>query len=98
MVAVPWQWDSAFMLLHFGWKAAVAVVLNATLAAFVLRRHHTKVAPDAASAFPEARMPLTVVAVHLVLLAGVIALAHYPVALFGTFLSFLSCFSASRAL
>jgi hypothetical protein len=89
MVAVPWQWDSAFMLLHFGWKAAVAVVLNATLAAFVLRRHHMKVAPDAASAFPEARMPLTVVAVHLVLLAGVIVLAHYPVAFLGIFLLFL---------
>jgi hypothetical protein len=89
MVAATWQWDSTFMLMHFGWKAAIAVVLNATLAAFVLRRHLVKVAPDAASAFPETRVPLTVVAVHLVLLAGVIVLAHYPVAFMGIFLLFL---------
>jgi hypothetical protein len=89
MVAATWQWDSAFMLLHFGWKAAIAVVLNATLATFVLRRHLNTVAPDPASALPEARMPLTVVAVHLMLLAGVIVLAHHPVAFLGIFLLFL---------
>jgi hypothetical protein len=89
MVAATWQWDSAFMLLHFGWKAAIAVVLNATLATLVLRRHLNTVAPDPASALPEARMPLTVVAVHLMLLAGVIVLAHHPVAFLGIFLLFL---------
>jgi hypothetical protein len=89
MVAATWQWDSAFMLLHFGWKAAIAVVLNATLATFVLRRHLNTVAPDPAGALPEARMPLTVVAVHLMLLAGVIVLAHHPVAFLGIFLLFL---------
>lgn len=90
MVAATWQWDSAFMLVHFGWKAAVAVVLNATLATFVLRRHLMPTASaDRASASPEAQMPLTVVAVHLALLAGVIVLAHYPVAFLGIFLLFL---------
>ena len=89
MVAATWQWDSTFMLLHFGWKAAVAVALNATLAAIVLRRHLLKVAPDSMSALPEVRMPLTVVAVHAVLLAGVIVLAHHPVAFLGIFLLFL---------
>jgi len=89
MVAATWQWNSAFMLSHFGWKAAVAVVLNATLAVLVLRRHLVKVTPDAASTLPEARMPLTVVAVHLALLAGVIVLAHHPVAFLGIFLLFL---------
>lgn len=39
MVAATWQWDSAFMFTHFGWKAALAVVCNATLAAWVLRPH-----------------------------------------------------------
>ena len=89
MVAATWQWDSAFMLLHFGWKAAIAVVLNATLAAFVLRRHLVAAAPDSASALPAASVPLAVVAVHLVLLAGVIVLAHHPVAFLGLFLLFL---------
>lgn len=90
MVAATWQWDSAFMLVHFGWKAAVAVVLNATLATFALRRHlMPRASADRASASPEAQMPFTVVAVHLALLAGVIVLAHYPVAFLGIFLLFL---------
>jgi hypothetical protein len=88
MVAGTWHWDSAFMLAHFGWKAAVAVVLNATVAAFALRRH-LKAAPQAESAVPPTRMPWVVVAVHLVLLAGVIVLVHHPVAFLGLFLLFL---------
>ena len=30
MVAATWGWDSAFMLTTFGWKAALAVLVNAT--------------------------------------------------------------------
>jgi signal transduction histidine kinase len=39
MVAATWQWDSAFMFATFGWKALLAVLLNATLATWFLRRH-----------------------------------------------------------
>ncbi len=39
MVAATWQWDSAYMFTHFGWKAALAVACNATLAAWMLRPH-----------------------------------------------------------
>jgi hypothetical protein len=39
MVAATWQWDSAYMAAHFGWKAALAVVVNATVVGFVLRPH-----------------------------------------------------------
>ncbi|RYF26693.1 MAG: hypothetical protein EOO33_06640 [Comamonadaceae bacterium] len=88
MVAATWQWDSAFMLQHFGWKSAVAVLLNATLATLVLRPHlHRSLqlaVPD-----EDAPMPATVVAVHLALLAGVVAFAHHPVVFLGLFLMFL---------
>jgi hypothetical protein len=39
MVASTWGWDSAHMLANFGWKAALAVVVNASAAVLVLRRH-----------------------------------------------------------
>jgi hypothetical protein len=87
MVANTWQWDSAFMLATFGWKAALAVVLNATLATVVLR-NHLRTAP-AADASAESRVPLSVAAVHLALLAGVVVFAHHPVAFLGLFLLFL---------
>ncbi|WP_096695567.1 putative Na+/H+ antiporter [Polaromonas sp. AER18D-145] len=86
MVAAAWQWDSAFMAANFGWKAAIAVVINATAATFVMRRHlRTPPAPRGG----EARMPLSVVAVHIVLLAAVVLMAHHPVAFLAIFLLFL---------
>jgi hypothetical protein len=86
MVAAAWQWDSAFMFSQFGWKAALAVLANATLATFALRRHLAAAAvPDEAPA----PVPLPVVATHLLLLAGVVLLAHHPVAFLGLFLMFL---------
>ncbi|QGW81011.1 putative Na+/H+ antiporter [Variovorax paradoxus] len=86
MVASTWQWDTAFMLATFGWKAAVAVLVNATVATFVLRKH-LGAAPSAADA--EAPVPPTVALVHLALLAGIVLFAHHPVAFLGLFLMFL---------
>ena len=87
MVASTWSWDSAYLLSHFGWKAAIAVVLNATLATWVMRRH---LAPAAADQRPASTaVPLAVALVHVALLAGVVVLAHHPVAFLGLFLMFL---------
>ncbi|WP_430419646.1 putative Na+/H+ antiporter [Methylibium petroleiphilum] len=88
MVAAAWQWDSAFMLANFGWKAALAVLVNASVAAFLLRRHLVA-GPDEAGPAGADPVPLAVVAVHLALLAGVVMLAHHPVAFLALFLLFL---------
>jgi hypothetical protein len=89
MVATTWQWDSAFMLATFGWKAALAVLVNATVATFVLRRHLRPASVAPCDLPAEARVPLSVVAVHLALLAGVVLFAHHPVVFLGLFLMFL---------
>ncbi|RYF08207.1 MAG: hypothetical protein EOO31_03510 [Comamonadaceae bacterium] len=88
MVAATWQWDSAFMLQHFGWKAALAVLVNATLGTVALRPHLHRTLK---LAVPEekASVPASVVAVHLALLAGVVAFAHHPVVFMGLFLLFM---------
>jgi hypothetical protein len=86
MVASTWHWDSSFMLATFGWKAVVAVLINATLGAFILRKHLQAELADAAV---EARIPRPVVAIHLGLLAGVVLFAHHPVVFLGLFLLFL---------
>ncbi|EJE53047.1 Protein of unknown function (DUF1504) [Acidovorax sp. CF316] len=87
MVAGTWQWDSAFMFATFGWKAALAVLLNATVCAAVLRRHLLADPPATARSLPP--VPLAVVAVHLALLAGVVLSAHHPVVFLALFLMFL---------
>jgi len=90
MVAASWQWDSAHMLANFGWKAAVAVLLNASLAAFVLRKS-LAAAGDGKEppASREGAVPWSVALVHLALLGGVVAVAHHPVAFLALFLMFL---------
>jgi hypothetical protein len=85
MVAGAWGWDTAFMASNFGWKAALAVLVNATGIAFLLRAHLGQGTPEPA----EPPMPLTVSLVHLLVLGGVVALAHHPVLFLGLFLFFL---------
>lgn len=86
MVADTWGWSSAHMASVFGWKAALAVLLNATVATLLLRRHlgAAEEPSDAATA-----IPASVTAIHLAFLAGVVLLAHHPVAFSGVFLMFL---------
>jgi len=71
----------------FGWKAALAVLLNATVMVFFLRKHLG--APVDASVPDELPVPWSVSAIHLVFLAGVVTLAHHPVLFLGLFLFFL---------
>ncbi|MEG0223790.1 MAG: putative Na+/H+ antiporter [Comamonas sp.] len=89
MVAATWGWDSAFMFTQFGWKAALAVLVNASVATLLLRQHLRPAPPANDELDATARVPLTVIAVHLGLLAGVVLSAHHPVIFLGLFLMFL---------
>jgi hypothetical protein len=93
MVAATWGWDSAFMALHFGWKAALAVIINATGATLLLRAYlEAEPYTAAAEAAPPElapRMPRLVALIHLAFLAAVVLLAHHPVLFLGVFLLFL---------
>jgi hypothetical protein len=88
MVASAWQWDTAFMAATFGWKAALAVLVNASVATWLLRRH---LRPDAAAPGDanELAVPRTVQLVHLLFLLAVVLMAHHSAAFFGLFLFFL---------
>ena len=86
MVASTWSWDTAFMAGTFGWKAALAVLVNASGVVLLLRKHLGKGVDSGSS---ESGVPLIVSAVHLLFLAGVVTLAHHPVLFLGLFLFFL---------
>jgi hypothetical protein len=87
MVAGTWGWDSAYMLLHFGWRVIIAVTLNATVVTFLLHSHLRQI--DASVAGETARVPPLVSLIHLGFLAAVVLLAHHPVLFIGLFLLFL---------
>lgn len=88
MVASTWQWDSLYMATHFGWKAALAVCINATVITFLLRSHLANARQDLVTG-TELAVPWLVRAIHLLFLAGVVVFAHHPVVFAGIFLFFL---------
>lgn len=92
MVAVPWGWDSAYMVATFGWKAAVAVFVNALGATVLFRSELRRV--QAVQPAAAARVPPLLVALHVALLAGVVALAHHPAAFMALLLLFLGLATA----
>ena len=85
MVATTWHWDSVYMATHFGWKAALAVAVNASVVTAMLRNH---ILDDDAGASKPAKVPLLVSAIHLAFLGAVVAFAHHPVIFMGLFMFF----------
>jgi hypothetical protein len=101
MVARTWNWDTAFMLVHFGWRAVIAVGLS-TLAYFALFRKElralaTRAAvadvelPDEEAAPGERLLPVPawVTAIHVGFMIWTVANAHHPALFVGGFLFFL---------
>ncbi|SIO72532.1 Putative Na+/H+ antiporter [Burkholderia sp. GAS332] len=93
MVAGKWNWDMGFMMSTFGWKASIAVVINALGATLMFRKQLAGL-PLVAGDHSSARVPLTLVVVHLVFLAGVVVFAHHPAIFMGLFLFFIGVASA----
>ncbi|MGE5863813.1 MAG: putative Na+/H+ antiporter [Rhizobacter sp.] len=87
MVASVWNWDIWFMIANFGWKAAVAVAVNAALATFIFRNEVGHMGQRAGNAAD--RVPVAVMIVQLLFLAGVVVFAHHPAVFLGLLLFFL---------
>ena len=86
MVAATWNWDLIFMLNTFGWKALIAVVLNASLLTFLMRRELAGLSENSSA---QLTTPRTLVIVHLAFLLGIVVFAHHPVVFMGLLLFFI---------
>jgi len=92
MVAGVFGWDSAHMLSHFGWRAVIAVLINASLLTIVfckqlktgeVETHHgvTKDVP--------VHVPLPLMLVHVAFLVAVVLTAHHPAVFMGLLVLFI---------
>ncbi len=108
MVARPWDWNTPYMLTHFGWRAALAIAAS-TLAYFLLFRKELAALaarpspadlelPDEEAADGEALLPVPawVTIVHLAFIAWTVFTAHYPALFIAGFLFFLGFARATR--
>jgi hypothetical protein len=95
MVAGKWGWDLVFMVTNFGWRAALAVAVNAAVVTYLFRKALAEVRIEFSDSNEES-LPRFVVIVHLLFLAGVIVFAHHPVVFMGLFLFFLGFATAYK--
>jgi hypothetical protein len=86
MVAATWNWDLAYMLQTFGWKAALAVFVNAVLVTMLVRDELLRLAEPSKA---QLTVPPIMVMVHLAFLSGVVLFAHHPVVFMGLLLFFI---------
>lgn len=96
MVAKQWGWSSAFMAQHFGWKAAIAVIINASVTSYLLRDYIT---PVMVNTIGHTKQPYSVPVslTHIVVLIGVVYFAHIPLIFMGLFLLFYALSKATKA-
>jgi hypothetical protein len=93
MVAEKWNWDIWYMLSNFGWKAAVAVLLNAAIATYLFRKQLLSLN---ASKADKLTVPMPLVVVHLAFLVLVVVFAHHPKIFVALFLFFMGVATAYR--
>jgi Putative Na+/H+ antiporter len=88
MVAEKWGYDITTMLTTFGWKAAIAVLINAGGAAYLFRDYLSS-QPTISRALARMEVPMWTAAVHIGFLAGVVIFAHHATVFIALFLFFL---------
>ena len=89
MVAAKWQWDTAFMMMNFGWKFAMAVFINAAVLTWLFRQEIAGKGQIETKADERGEIPFIVTAVHLAFLVGVVIFAHHPAVFMGLLLFFI---------
>ena len=93
MVAAKWNWDTAFMFTNFGWRAAGSCLVSTLVMALIFRKELSALSFEKDTS---ASVPAWLTVIHLVFLALVVALAHYPDVFFGVFVLFLGVVTATR--
>jgi hypothetical protein len=107
MVAGKWQWDTMFMLQHFGWKSVTAILLSTAIGYIIFKKDLFQIADradgvedgelhPAAWEDREDAVPRWVTFIHLLFLGWTVYSAHYPILFIGGFLFFLAFTMATR--
>jgi Putative Na+/H+ antiporter len=108
MVARAWNWDTPFMLGHFGWRACAAIAVS-TLVYYLLfwkefrwlaeRQALSEAEQPADDATGPSLLPIPaqVTIIHLLFMAWTVANSHYTVLFVAGFLFFLGFTAATAA-
>ena len=99
MVAQPWDWSTGFMMQHFGWKAALGIVISNVIYFLAFRSHfhgletykheHRQGNIEVTSDDHSNQVPFWIILVHIAFMAWTVINAHHPAMFVGGFLFFL---------
>src|SRR5690606_8784798 len=89
--------DTTYMATHFGWRAVLAVFINAALVTLVCRKVLADASDAAACGTAKASgreaerppAPPAVIAVHVLFLVGIVLSAHHPAVFLGLLMLFI---------
>jgi len=100
MVAGKWGWTTPFMFLHFGWQAAVGIVVANALYYLAFRGDFAALAATlakevAVEASNQEAVPFWVTASHVLFIGWSVLHAHHPAFLVGGFLFFIAFHQAT---
>jgi Na+/H+ antiporter NhaD/arsenite permease-like protein len=107
MVSDKWGWGTNQMLVQFGWKAVVGIVVANVIYFFAFRREFQKTSPhpgplpvgrgegEGETSISQ-RIPLWVTVVHLAFLAWTVVNNHYPALFIGGFLFYIAFTQATE--
>lgn len=88
MVAEKWGWGIGFMMSMFGWKAAIAVIVNALSVTWLFRKELAKLSLTANDSNRQ-KVPFFLVLIHVIFLISVIMFDNHPAIFMGLFLYFI---------
>ena len=88
MVASTWDWSISHMFMNFGWKAIIAIIINASIASFLLSKQLKRFSSPAATQ-RNVKVPIWVSCLNLAFLGMVVYMAHHPIVFLGIFLFFM---------
>lgn len=93
MVSNTWNWDIYFMLTNFGWRAAIAVLINAIGIVWLFKDELNSIELKEKNS---QKMPFLVTLFHMLFLIGVVVFAHHPAVFMALFLFFLGFTTAYK--
>ena len=97
MVATRWDWGLPFMVTNFGWKAVLGILVANTIYYLRFRRELAELRPKPRKEKLEPHpIPGGIIVVHLLFIAWVVLVAHYPLLVVLGFLFFLAFVEATR--
>lgn len=102
MVATPWNWDTHYMLTHFGWKAVVGILISTSAYYFLFRSEFAALEDKRVRYLTKENrkqsdrpIPAWVTIIHLFLLIWTVVNSHHPAVFIGTFILFLGFYQAT---